>query len=205
MYHHTSITSRVNVRALPTSSSWHGSGARFLKLVVSMLCLGGLARSRRCLLRSGALRTAASSVECWLPPPIVPAAVLQHAQEPGRLHQAGGPPAGPGTVEPLPHASDVATAKYALAPGPELCATAIVGRATKVSELKHRLTARRSLGGLVAERAAVRSGEKCWQEEKRSRRKKRKRDDGDSSSVTSVTEEARVFFFRRWQPHSDHS
>ena len=112
----------------------------------------------------------------------------------------------------------VSNAKGAQALGHQPCATAIRGRATpaasldpasvgllaKVSELKHRLTARRSLGGLLAERAAVRSGEKCLQEEKRSRRKKRKRDDGDSSSVTSVTEEARVFFFRRWQPHSDH-
>ena len=46
-----------------------------------------------------------------------------------RLYQAGGPPAGPGTAEPLLRADDVANAKFAQVPGPELCATALGGRA----------------------------------------------------------------------------
>ena len=128
-----------------------------------------------------------SFVESWLPPPIVAAAALQHAQQQGRVHQAGGASAGPGTVEPPPCTGDFANEKNAQAQGSALCASAIGGQASpaasldptsmnllaKVSELKYRWT------HAVLLEAAGRSGRcavwdeaKCRRKEKKFRRKK---------------------------------
>ena len=57
----------------------------------------------------------------------------------------------------------------------------------KVSKLKHRLTARRSLGGLLVDRAAVRS------EMRRSLNRKKRKRVNDCSRVASVTDDTGVF------------
>ena len=144
-------------------SSWHGM------FVVSVLFLGGLAGSRRCPQRHGA------TAQCFI---IV--GILVATSNSGRSSVAASAAtrastilqADPRTVEPSPCDSDCATGKIAQALGPERRATATGGRASsavsldptsmdllaKVSELEHRLTARLSLGGLLADRGAVRSG-----------------------------------------------
>ena len=105
----------------------------------------------------GALQQAAASVGCSVPTPreedlrwhalpqwhtrllgrspgdhldtIMWAPIVDYATVALQLYRASGPPAGPGTAEPLHRADDVDNAKFAQVPGPELCATALGGRA----------------------------------------------------------------------------
>ena len=128
-----------------------------------------------------------------------------------RLYQAGGPPAGPGTAEPLLRADDVANAKFAQAPKPRtLCHSpwrASVSRCFLESifcGLERRFPTRLFLGGLVADRATVRSRDKRGGQEKSLVVTSGRVTTCDSGSVGSVTDEASFGPVRRWQLRSGH-
>ena len=102
-------------------------------------------------------RNAASLLKSWLPPSFNRNRSMR-SNEASSIKQAT-------PVEPSSCASEFANENIAQAPGREPCATArgclFIDLLAKVSELMHRLTERRSLGGLLADRAAVRSAEKA--------------------------------------------
>ena len=110
--------------------------------------------------------------ESWVPPAVVASAVLHSAQTQGRVAQIGAPQRDvPGPV--LPKMCEAAPCAAKAAPNLDVNATPTVsvpadasvvlvdpnlaGLLEKVAGLKERLSARRSLGGLLAEKAAKRA------------------------------------------------
>ena len=139
--------------------------------------------------------------EAWMPPSVVASAVLQLAQDQWRApqidpQQRGSPgPDIPGELgKAVPAPCDNA------APAPSVPVDAcgpphdpsVVGLLEKVAELRQCMSARRSLGGLLTNKAAKRAGSKFhkrWD----SRRRKRKRGSDVSSGTSRDSDKSSAF------------
>ena len=135
-----------------------------------------------------------------MPPSVVASAVLQLAQDQGRIAQIDpqqrGPP-GPEIPGELGKAPSVAKAIPApcdnAAPAPSVPLEAsslpndpsVATLMEKVTELKQRMSARRSVAGLLADDAAKRAGSGLRKRVGDSRRRKRRRDSDVSSDTSS--------------------
>ena len=142
-----------------------GTGVLHVCSSVSSLCCTWVSWPERDVVHSDTVRqrTATSVIESWVPPAVVASAVLHSAQTQGRVAQIGAPQRDvPGPV--LPKMCEAAPCGAKAAPNLDVNATPTVsvpadasvlpvdpnlaGLLEKVTGLKERLSARRSLGGL---------------------------------------------------------